>query len=93
MRMLLKVYDASFSIVDCLIAAAIVGACTIGVWACRTFGLSDANGAMVYLAAVAYIASRLGRIPAVLATILSVLSFPFFFIHQYLGYEQQIHNI
>lgn len=62
-----------------LLTLAIVAVCTGIVWLSRTAGLSDANGAMFYLAAVAFVAARFGHAPAIFATTLSVLSFPFFF--------------
>ena len=42
--------------------------------------LAEANVVMVFLAAVAYVAYRLGRGPAVLASVAAVLVFDFFFV-------------
>lgn len=44
------------------------------------FADSEANTVMVFLAAVAWVAYREGRGPAVLASLLAVLSFDFFFV-------------
>lgn len=73
---------------DYLYTVAIIAACTGLVWLGKISGLTDANGAMLYLAAVAFIAARLGRTPAILATMLSVLCFPFFFHQPIFGFTK-----
>lgn len=50
------------------------------------FADSEANTAMLFLAAVACAASRLGRGPAIFASIFSVVVFDFFFVPPYLSF-------
>jgi two-component system, OmpR family, sensor histidine kinase KdpD len=45
--------------------------------------LTEANTVMIFLAAVAYVAYRLGRGPAILASVAAVLVFDFFFVPPY----------
>ncbi|HLH29370.1 MAG TPA: sensor histidine kinase KdpD, partial [Acidimicrobiales bacterium] len=42
--------------------------------------LAEANQIMIYLSGVVFVATRFGRGPAILASVLSVLSFDFFFV-------------
>ena len=48
----------------------------------RFFRVADAeaNTVMLFLAAVAYVSFRFGRVPAILASVLAVLGFDFFFV-------------
>ncbi|HLY11946.1 MAG TPA: sensor histidine kinase KdpD [Planctomycetota bacterium] len=48
--------------------------------------LAEANRVMIYLCGVVFVATRFGRGPAVLASILSVLSFDYFFVPPYLTF-------
>ena len=52
----------------------------------HAFGRSPANTVMLFLAAVAYVAVRFGRGPAILASVLAVLAFDFFFVPPYLTF-------
>lgn len=63
-------------------AAAIVVGCGAVAAALRTLHLADteANTVMLFLAAVAFVAFRFGRGPAILASILAVLVFDFCFV-------------
>lgn len=56
--------------------------------AMKTLHLADspANTVMIFLAAVAFVAVRFGRGPAVLASILAVLAFDFFFVQPFLTF-------
>jgi len=65
-----------------LAAAAAVAAAAAAAWGLRRFDLSDAeaNTVMLFLAAVAWSAFRHGRGPAVLASMLAVMLFDFFFV-------------
>ena len=59
------------------------GAVAVGSLVAAAFAmldLAEANVVMVFLAAVAYVAYRLGRGPAVLASVAAVLVFDFFFV-------------
>ena len=47
---------------------------------CHVLGLAEANVVMIFLVGVALVAARLGRGPAIVAAILSVLAFDFFFV-------------
>ncbi|MFO0869655.1 MAG: sensor histidine kinase KdpD [Pirellulales bacterium] len=63
-----------------------VGVAALLDLACRLTGFvdSEANTAMLFLVAVAWIAFRHGRGPAILASVLSVLVFDFFFVPPHL---------
>ena len=50
----------------------------------QDWGLAEANKAMVFLLVVAAVAVRWGRGPGILASVLSVLAFDFFFVPPYL---------
>jgi two-component system sensor histidine kinase KdpD len=62
-----------------LFAAGIVGLSTALCWPLSSF-LAPANVMMVYLLGVAFVATRSPRGPAILASILSVAAFDFFFV-------------
>ncbi|MFO0902218.1 MAG: sensor histidine kinase KdpD [Pirellulales bacterium] len=63
----------------------VVGAgCVDGALRWVDFADSEANAAMLFLAAVAWVAYRFGRGPAVLASVLSVIGFDYFFVPPYL---------
>ena len=47
---------------------------------------SEANTVMLFLAAVAFVAVRFGRGPAILASVLAVLTFDFFFVPPFLNF-------
>ncbi|MEN6449818.1 MAG: sensor histidine kinase KdpD [Thermoguttaceae bacterium] len=54
----------------------------LAAMALKTLHLADspANTAMIFLAAVAFVAARFGRGPAIFASVLAVLAFDFFFV-------------
>jgi two-component system sensor histidine kinase KdpD len=60
--------------------AAVVVLCTLTGWGVSSLQLAEANVVMVFLAGIAFIASRFGRGPAVAAAVASVLAFDFFFV-------------
>jgi two-component system sensor histidine kinase KdpD len=66
-------------------SAAVVVACT-GVAAAMVPHFELANIVMTYLLGVVLIAARLGRGPSILASVLSVLAFDFFFVPPYLTF-------
>jgi two-component system sensor histidine kinase KdpD len=68
-------------------AAAVVALCALVAWGARTAGLADANVVMIYLAGVAFVATRLGRGPSIAASIASVLMFDFFLVAPYLTFS------
>jgi two-component system sensor histidine kinase KdpD len=57
-------------------------ACLVA-WAFQDVGLAEANKAIVFLLAIVLIAARFGLGPGVLATVLGVLAFDFFFVPPY----------
>ena len=59
-----------------------VVACLVA-WAFQDIGLAEANKAIVFLLAVALVAARFGLGPGILATVLGVLAFDFFFVPPY----------
>ena len=62
------------------IMAAVVMAVTTGIaWTFRALGLTDADLVMPFLLGVVFVAARLGRGPAIFASIATVLLFNFFF--------------
>jgi two-component system sensor histidine kinase KdpD len=64
---------------------AVVVGCTLACWA--MFGYFDnSNLIMVYLLGVAVVSARYGRKPSVLAAVLSVAAFDFFFVPPYLTF-------
>jgi len=66
-------------------AWAVVGfavACLVA-WAFQDIGLAEANKAILFLLAIVLIAARFGLGPGVLATVLGVLAFDFFFVPPY----------
>lgn len=69
-------------------AALLVGVVGFAAYALRSLQVADAeaNTVMLFLAAVAWIAFRWGRGPAVLASVLAVLVFDFFFVPPYLTF-------
>jgi two-component system sensor histidine kinase KdpD len=60
--------------------------CSFLGWICHKLGLAEANVVTVFLVGVAIVAARLGRGPAIVAAIVSVLSFDFFFVQPYLTF-------
>lgn len=66
-------------------AAAFVAACTLMNWP-LSHVLDRVNLAMIYLLGVMGVAYRLGRTPALVASVLSVLAFDFFFVPPYLTF-------
>jgi two-component system sensor histidine kinase KdpD len=68
---------------DLLVAAAVVAACALIGWGGFWLGLAAANIAMIFLAGVAFVATQLGRTPAIIAAIASVLVFDFCFVPPY----------
>jgi two-component system, OmpR family, sensor histidine kinase KdpD len=62
------------------VMAAVVMAVTTGIaWTFRALGLTDADLVMPFLLGVVFVAARLGRGPAIFASIATVLLFNFFF--------------
>jgi two-component system sensor histidine kinase KdpD len=61
-------------------AALIVAGCGLAAWAADVGGLAEANVVMMFLAGVAFVAARLGRGPAIAASIASVMVFDFCFV-------------
>jgi two-component system sensor histidine kinase KdpD len=59
---------------------AVVASCGLFGWANESLGGPPVNTAMIFLAGVAFVATRLGRGPAAVASITSVLVFDFCFI-------------
>lgn len=68
-----------------LAAGAVAAAGLVAAGLARA-GLAEANVVMTFLAAVAVVAARLGRGPAVLASVAAVLVFDFFFVPPYLSF-------
>ena len=60
-------------------AAVLVGAATLATWLIVPY-VALANGIMVYLVSVLVVATRFGRGPSLLASVLSVAAFNFFFV-------------
>jgi two-component system sensor histidine kinase KdpD len=56
-------------------------------WGSSLLGAAEANTAMVFLLGVAFVATRYGRGPAVLAAIANVLVFDFFFVPPYFSFD------
>ncbi|MCE5303372.1 MAG: sensor histidine kinase KdpD [Planctomycetaceae bacterium] len=69
-------------------SASIIAIGGLVAMAMKTLHLADspANTVMIFLAAVAFVAVRFGRGPAVLASILAVLAFDFFFVQPFLTF-------
>ena len=65
---------------DYLRTALIVGACSLVGWGFVALQLDEANIVMVFLLGVAYVSARLGRGPAIAASVASVFVFDFCFI-------------
>jgi two-component system sensor histidine kinase KdpD len=61
-------------------AALVVGASALAAWAADVGGLAEANVVMMFFAGVAFVAARLGRGPAIFASVVSVLAFDFLFV-------------
>jgi two-component system sensor histidine kinase KdpD len=59
--------------------------CSLLGWALLGF-LAPSNLVMIYLAGVIFVAARYGRGPSILASVLSVLAFDFFFVPPYLTF-------
>ena len=64
-------------------ATVVMAAATAIAWAFDTVGLSDADLVMSFLLGVVYVAARLGRGPAIYASVAAVLLFNFLFTHPY----------
>jgi two-component system sensor histidine kinase KdpD len=71
---------AAFPRSDYAYAGAVVIACGLLGWGAHVLGLSDTNIVMIFLAGVAFVATRLGRGPAIAAALASVLAFDFCFV-------------
>ncbi|HVE42149.1 MAG TPA: sensor histidine kinase KdpD [Planctomycetota bacterium] len=63
-------------------ALGVVGLCSLLSYALFR-RLSESNLVMIYLAGVIFVATRFGRGPSILASVLSVLAFDFFFVTPY----------
>ncbi|HZZ27793.1 MAG TPA: DUF4118 domain-containing protein [Pirellulales bacterium] len=59
---------------------AVIASCALLAWISDHVGLTSTNIAMIFLAAVALVAARFGRGPAIAAAVLSVLVFDYFFV-------------
>jgi two-component system, OmpR family, sensor histidine kinase KdpD len=64
--------------------ALVVFGCGLIGWGIFSLHMAEANIVMVFLLAVAFVAARYGRGPAIAASIASVLAFDFFFVPPYL---------
>lgn len=71
---------------DYAFAAAMVACAALLGWAARSLHLAEANIVMIFLAAVAVVATRWGRGPAIAAAVASVLVFDFCFVTPYLTF-------
>ena len=69
----------------CLLAVGVVASCTAVAWAMFPF-FAPANLIMVYLLGTVLAAWFLGRGPSILASVLSVAAFDFFFVPPYLNF-------
>ena len=58
----------------------VVAICSLLGWGASSFGLTSANIVMIFLAGVATVAARFGHGPAIMAAIVSVLVFDYFFV-------------
>jgi two-component system sensor histidine kinase KdpD len=61
-------------------AILVTALCTLIAWLMHNLGLSETSQVMVYFLGVAYAAARQGRGPGILASVLGVLAFDFFFV-------------
>ena len=68
---------------DYVKATTVMAAATTVAWAFNWLELSDADLVMSFLLGVVYVAARLGRAPAIYASIVAVLFFNFLFTHPY----------
>lgn len=75
-----KEISANGTRIELLFAAAVVSVCTMLSWGAHALGLAEANIVMIFLAGVAFVATRFGRIPAITASVASVLVFDFCFV-------------
>jgi len=73
----------SFSWKNLGLAIGIIIICSLVDWALSSFRLSSVNLIMIYLLGVTWIAFRYGRRISMIASLLSVLSFDFFFVPPY----------
>ena len=64
----------------------VVAVCSSLGWGASLLGLTSANIVMVFLAGVALVAARLGHWPSVVAAVLSVLIFDYFFVPPVLSF-------
>ena len=64
-------------------AVLITIACTMVAWLFHRIGLSEANQVMVFFLGVAFVAARFGLGAGILASVLSVSAFDFFFVPPY----------
>ena len=72
---------------DIVVAVAAVGLCTLGCYGLhRRLAVSEINIAMIFLAVGAFIGLRGKRLASVLAAVLSVAAFDFFFVDPYLSF-------
>ncbi len=71
---------------DYLATGGVVCACGSAGWLCHSWGLAEANLVMIFLVGVAFVASRLGRGPAIAAAVANVLVFDFFFVPPYYSF-------
>ena len=69
----------AWAVVACILASLLA-------WAFQDIGLAEANKAIVFLLAIVLVAVRFGLGPGILATVLGVLAFDFFFVPPYLTF-------
>ena len=67
-------------------ALAVVAVCALLGWGAQALNWGEANIVMMFLAGVALVAARLGRGPAILASVAGVLVFDFCFVPPYLTF-------
>jgi two-component system sensor histidine kinase KdpD len=67
--------------------AVVIALCSLVGWSFSTVALGEANVVMVFLLGIAFVATRYGRLPSVVAAIASVLLFDFFFVEPYFSFS------
>lgn len=71
---------------DYLKTVVVVGLCGVAGWICDRLKLAEANIVMILLMGVVFVAARLGRGPAIVSAIASVLVFDFCFVPPHLSF-------
>src|SRR5262249_34447372 len=70
-----------------LATAGVVGLSGLIAWGSSRLGAAEANTVMVFLLGVAFVATRYGRGPAIVAAVANVLVFDFFFVPPYFSFN------